>query len=124
MAKQKILVVDDNSFMRKLLETRLKANNYQPILADGAEEALEKIQHEKPDLILLDVGMPGMNGFQFAKKIRDDVSTKSIPIIFVTARGQVEEIVEAIRDLGAAAYIIKPFTPEALLDGIKKALDS
>jgi CheY-like chemotaxis protein len=124
MAKQKILVVDDNSFMRKLLETRLKANNYQPILADGAEEALEKIQHEKPDLILLDVSMPGMNGFQFAKKIRDDVSTKSIPIIFVTARGQVEEIVEAIRDLGAAAYIIKPFTPEALLDGIKKALDS
>jgi len=124
MAKQKILVVDDNGFMRKLLETRLKANNYQPILAEGAEEALEKIQHEKPDLILLDVGMPGMNGFQFAKKIRDDVSTKSIPIIFVTARGQVEEIVEAIRDLGAAAYIIKPFTPEALLDGIKKALDS
>lgn len=123
MAKAKILVVDDNSYMRKLLESRLKANNYQVILAEDGKEAFSKAESEKPDLVLLDVSIPKMDGFQIAEKLKAQASTSSIPIIFVTARGQEEEIFKATQELGAAAYIIKPFRSEILLDAIKKALD-
>lgn len=123
MAKAKILVVDDSGYMRKLLESRLKANNYQVVLAEDGKEALSKTESEKPDLVLLDLSMPKMDGFQIAEKLRSHASTRSIPIIFVTARGQEEEIFKAIKELSAAAYIIKPFKSEILLDEIKKALE-
>jgi len=123
MDKAKILVVDDSGYMRKLLESRLKANNYQVILAEDGKEALSKTESEKPDLVLLDLSMPKMDGFQIAEKLRSHASTRSIPIIFVTARGQEEEIFKATKELDAAAYIIKPFRSEILLDEIKKALE-
>ena len=123
MDKAKILVVDDSGYMRKLLESRLKANNYQVILAEDGKEAFSKAESEKPDLVLLDVSMPQIDGFQTAEKLRSHASTRSIPIIFVTARGQQEEIFKATKELNAAAYIIKPFRSEILLDEIKKALE-
>jgi CheY-like chemotaxis protein len=123
MAKAKILVIDDNSYMRKLLESRLKANDYQVVLAEDGKEAINKAQLEKPDLVLMDITMPKMDGFQTAEKLKAHASTRSIPIIFVTARGQEEEIFKATKELGAAAYIIKPFRSEILLNEIKKALD-
>lgn len=123
MDKAKILVVDDSGYMRKLLESRLKANNYQVILAEDGKEAFSKAESEKPDLVLLDLTMPKMDGFQIAEKLRSYASTRSIPIIFVTARGQQEEIFKATKELNAAAYIIKPFRSEILLDEIKKALE-
>jgi DNA-binding response OmpR family regulator len=123
MAKAKILVIDDNSYMRKLLESRLKANDYQVVLAEDGKEAFSKAESEEPDLVLLDITMPKMDGFQIAEKLKNHASTRSIPIIFVTARGQEEEIFKATKELGAAAYIIKPFRSEILLNEIKKALD-
>jgi DNA-binding response OmpR family regulator len=123
MAEAKILVIDDNSYMRKLLESRLKANNYKVITVGDGKTALEKAQSEMPDLILLDINMPGMDGFEIGTKLRDNVKTISIPIIFVTARGQEEDIFKATNDLDAASYIIKPFKSEILLSEIKKALE-
>ena len=121
MVKIKILVIEDNPFMSKLLESRLKANDYEVIVAFDGKSALEKVQVVKPDLILLDVNMPGMDGFQVASKLKKNDRTKAIPLIFVTARGDKQDIIEGIA-LGAVTYIIKPFTPEHLLNEIKQAL--
>ena len=121
MVKIKILVIEDNPFMSKLLESRLKANDYEVIVAFDGKSALEKVQVVKPDLILLDVNMPGMDGFQVASKLKKNDRTKAIPLIFVTARGDKRDIIEGIA-IGAVTYIIKPFTPEHLLNEIKQAL--
>ena len=121
MAQAKILVIDDNSYMRKLLESRLKANNFEVLLAENAKEALDKAQNHTPDLILLDISMPKVDGFQIGEKLKDNDKTRPIPIIFVTARGQEEEILKATK-IGAVSYVIKPFKPEFLLGEIKKAL--
>ena len=121
MVKIKILVIEDNPFMSKLLESRLKANDYEVIVAFDGKSALEKVQVAKPDLILLDVNMPGMDGFEVASKLKKNDHTKAIPLIFVTARGDKRDIIEGIA-IGAVTYIIKPFTPEHLLNEIKQAL--
>jgi len=122
MPEAKILVVEDNSFMLQLLESRLKANNYEVITAANGLEGLDKARKENPDLILLDISMPDLDGFETAAKLKDSSETRSIPIIFVTAKGEEEDIFKAITELGSEFYIIKPFKPEVLLDGIKKAL--
>jgi len=122
MPEAKILVIEDNPFMRQLLVSRLKANDYGVITATNGQDGLIKAQKENPDLILLDINMPNMDGFETATKLKNSVETKSIPIIFVTARGEDKDIFKAITELSSESYIIKPFRPEVLLDGIKKAL--
>jgi len=120
MAK-KILVVDDEPDMVAMLRMRLEKNGYIVIDADNEEGCLKKASEEKPDLILLDVLLPGMGGFGVCKRLKENAGTKDIPVIMVTAL-----IGESAKKTGiesGAAYLIsKPFDPADLLWEIEDAL--
>ncbi len=120
-AVKKILVVEDNPFMSKLLELRLKANDYEVSSVRSAQRILEKAGEFKPDLVLLDVNIPVIDGFQAAQMLKAHEETKAIALIFVSAEGSQKEMLKAFQ-IGAQAYIIKPFTPERLLKEIANAL--
>ncbi len=119
---KKILVVDDNPFMCKVLESRLSEENYKVIIAYDGVEALDKVQKEKIDLILLDITMPNMDGFEFGAKLKENPAISSIPIIMVTAHAEHSMIVRAATELGIKSYIVKPFKPEQLLNEVRKNL--
>ncbi|MFH1504226.1 MAG: response regulator [Candidatus Omnitrophota bacterium] len=121
MAKQKILVVDDEYQLVDMVQMRLEANNYEVITAYDGKEGLEKARKEKPGLILLDILMPEMDGYQALEKLREDITTKLIPVIMFTAKGQLEDISKAA-GLGIEDYIVKPFDYRVMLEKIKKAL--
>jgi len=123
MPKAKILVIDDQSFICKLINSRLSANDYNVVSALDGIEGLHKAHKEKPDLILLDITMPRLDGFETARRLKSNDETKSIPIIMLTAKGVQSAIAKATNELGAVSYIVKPFRPEVLIDEIQKALD-
>jgi len=122
MAKAKILIVDDNQFICKLIESRLKANDYQVKIALSGEEAFKVIFDDIPDLVLLDITMPGMDGFEFGRKLRSTLATRDVAIIMVTAQSQHSSVVKAMSELNAQGYVVKPFKPEDLLGEIQKVL--
>ncbi len=116
---KKILVVDDKPEVVELVTATLEGEGYQIICAFDGREALEKIGREKPDLVLLDIVMPKMNGFEVLSEVKNDPQTKDIPIIMITAKGQkLDE--DKGRRLGAEDYIIKPFSPSHLLRKIEE----
>jgi len=118
MNKQKhILAVDDEPSMRRLLEISLRQAGYMPISAADSKEALQIIKTQQIDLVLSDLHMPGMNGLELLKKIRND--SDLLPFIMVTAQGEVKTAVEAMK-LGAADYILRPFDLETLEVAIAK----
>jgi len=88
---------------------------------ENGEEALAAIKTEKPDLILLDVMMPVMNGYEVLRRVKEDENLKNIPVVMLTARAQEKDVVKGI-DLGADDYIIKPFHPAELLARVKRIL--
>lgn len=110
--KKKILVVDDEPDVRKMVEVRLKANEYDVVTAADGNEGLERVRADNPDLILLDMMMPGIDGFQFFKLMRRDPQTARIPIMMLTARGAMRDTFET---LGADDFLSKPFESEELL---------
>jgi len=118
---KKILIADDRSEVVELVKVTLEGEGYQTIDASDGREALEKIKREKPDLILLDIIMPRMDGFEVLSKVKKDPKTKDIPIIMLTAKGQKSDQ-EKGEELGATGYIIKPFSPSALLKRIEEIL--
>ena len=115
---KKILVVDDNPNIVKLLEHRLKANKYEVITAYDGEEALERVRQEKPGLILLDAIIPKIDGYKVLSILKADEQYKDIPIVMLTAKGQIKDMKKGL-ELGANSYITKPFDPDVLLDIIK-----
>ncbi|MFH1778310.1 MAG: response regulator [Candidatus Omnitrophota bacterium] len=119
MAK-KILVIDDEPHIVMVLVSRLKANNYEVITADNGEAGIEKAKMEKPDLILLDIMMPDLDGHDVLKRLKQDKETKAIPVMMLTAKKEKEDIVKDIIVGGAIDYIVKPFVPGELLGRIKK----
>ncbi|HAH20773.1 MAG: hypothetical protein A2Y00_02780 [Omnitrophica WOR_2 bacterium GWF2_43_52] len=119
---KKILVVDDEENIRKLIETRLKANQYNVITASNGAEALEKAESEAPDLILLDIMMPELDGLEVLRKLKSKFETSSIPVIMLTGKMDTGTILSA-QDLEAKDYIIKPFEPQELLNLIKKYIE-
>ena len=121
MSKKKILVVDDETQLCDLVKMRLEANHYDVITANNGLGGLEKAKKESPDLILLDILMPSMDGYQTLQRLKEDVQTKSIPVIMLTAKSQVEDVTKAV-DLGALDYIVKPFSPMTFLDKVRKAV--
>ena len=121
MAKR-ILVVDDEPHSVKMVESRLRANGYDVITAGNGAEGLEKARKEAPDLILLDIVMPQMNGHETLSKLKESSETKSIPVIMFTSKGQVDDVERATYG-GAVDYIVKPFDPIMMLNKIKKALE-
>ena len=110
--KKKVMIVDDEFTIRELVALTLEPD-FEIIKAESGEEALEKIKHNNPDLIILDIMMPNMNGYQVCKILREDKNTSNTPIIMLTAKHQVEDVKRAI-ETGADEYITKPFEPDLL----------
>ena len=115
----KILVCDDERHIVRLIQVNLERHGYQVVTAYDGKEGLEKIKAEKPNLVVLDVMMPYMDGFSLATEIRRH--NPSIPIIFLTARSQVEDVVKGF-ELGGNDYLRKPFSMEELIVRIKALL--
>jgi two-component system alkaline phosphatase synthesis response regulator PhoP len=120
--KKKILVVDDVPFVRVLVK-RFLGKNYRVIEAGDGAEAVDMAQDQKPDLILMDIMMPKMDGYTSCYKIKSDPSTKAIPVVMLTAVGY-ELNVKLSKDMGADGYITKPFTSEDLHSAIDTLLTS
>jgi len=118
----RILVADDEIHIRTLLKITLEMVGYEVDVAADGQEALERIEVQIPDLILLDIKMPRLNGWQVCEKLKSDEKTRNIPIIMVTAFGQ-KEAKQRSFDLGADEFISKPFETPALLDTVKKLVE-
>lgn len=117
----KILVVDDEEYIVELLEINLKQHGYETICAYSGMEALEQAHKTRPDLILLDIMMPGMDGLETCRKLREDRELKKIPIIMLSAKSEETDKVIGL-GVGADDYITKPFGIRELLARIKVAL--
>jgi twitching motility two-component system response regulator PilH len=117
MAAKKILVVDDSPTDLHFLENLLTQSGYQVVAAASGEDAITKSKSEHPDLILMDVVMPGINGFQATRTISRDDSTKHIPIIMCTSKNQETDRVWGLRQ-GAKEYVTKPINAQEVLHKI------
>lgn len=119
---KKILVVDDEKdFLRVVNQTLVEAG-YKVITALNGKEALEKVRSEAPDMMILDINMPGIDGYQVCKNIRQDPLYKRLPIIMLTVRKDTKDQVKGM-ELGSDEYMTKPFDPEELLLRVKKIFE-
>ncbi len=118
MPIQKILLVDDSKTELHVLSELLTKKGYQVKTAENGEEAMRRLQEEKPDLILMDVVMPGQNGFQLTRAITRDPDFANVPVIICTSKNQETDRVWGMRQ-GARDYVVKPVNPEELLSKIK-----
>jgi twitching motility two-component system response regulator PilH len=114
MAIQKILIVDDSPTERYFLSDILIKNGFSVSTAENGEEAIQKIKADKPQLILMDIVMPGQNGFQVTRAITRDPDTQDVPVIICTSKGQETDRIWGLRQ-GARDYIVKPVDPQELL---------
>ena len=121
-SKERILVVDDNTDTLELLATILGDDGYAVELAPDGPTALEKAWASLPDLVLLDIMMPGMDGLTVCDRLRFDPRTRDVPIIFLTAKGD-PDAASLASVLDAYAYIHKPFSPEELLAEVRNCLN-
>lgn len=121
MSKRKILVVDDESDYRNLVKIALPKSDYEIIEASNGKKALEEIYKSIPDLILLDLNMPVMDGYAVCRKIRSDTVCRHIPVIMLTVKKTPASQSKGL-DIGADDYIIKPFNSEELHARIKSVL--
>ena len=119
--QHKILIVDDNPTNVELISVQLKPFNYQVQKAYGGEEALEMIRKEPPDLILLDLMMPRLSGYEVCRLLKTDPATRLIPIIIVTALRELDDKIKAI-ELGADDFLMKPFNKLELVTRVKSLL--
>ncbi len=117
----KILIVDDEPPIREVIRFALEAADFQTLEAGHANEAMRQIITENPDLILLDLMLPGRSGVEFARQIKQNPRIRDIPIIMLTAKSQEQDKVKGL-DVGADDYITKPFSPRELLSRIKAVL--
>ena len=118
MPIKSILVVDDSPTDRQHLRDMLSKSGYKVSVAESAEEALAKVKQVKPDLVLMDVVMPGQNGFQATRTLTRDDATKHIPVILCTSKSQETDKVWGMRQ-GARDYVVKPVSPADLLAKIQ-----
>lgn len=120
--KAKVMVVEDDVFVMDIYRTKLAQEGYEVFSASDGKEAMEKMKSNKPDLILLDILMPNMNGMEVLQKMKDSEDLKNIPVILLTNLSQQEEISKGI-NLGANDYLIKShFTPSEVVEKIKNCL--
>ena len=122
MAKEKILVVEDEEAIQELIRYNLNKEGFDRVrLCDSGEEALAQAQEFAPDLILLDLMLPGMDGLSVCRRLRRDARTASIPVIMLTAKSEESDIVTGL-EVGADDYLTKPFSPKVLVARIKSVL--
>ena len=121
MAKQKILAVDDEEDILELLRFNLTQEGFAVVCASSGEGALKSALSNRPDLILLDLMLPGMDGLEVTRRLKSDASTKEIPVIMVTAKGEEADIVTGL-EVGAEDYITKPFSRKVLIARVRAVL--
>jgi diguanylate cyclase (GGDEF)-like protein len=121
MFKKKILIIDDTEMMVKLTTDILKEKGYDVVSASNGVDGIKMVMSEKPDLVLLDVVMPGIDGFEVCKLLRKDESNNLMPIIMLTAQGNEEDKLAGL-ELGADDYITKPFNPRELVSRVRNTL--
>lgn len=121
MSKKQILVVEDEEDILALIHFNLVKNGFRVECAMNGEEGYRKARDLRPDLVLLDLMLPGMNGLEVCKRLREDPGSKDIPVIMLTARGEERDVVKGL-DLGADDYIAKPFSPQVLVARVNAVL--
>ena len=120
---KKILIVDDEEELREIVGKKLRQNQFEAVTAASGEEAIRICQLSPPDLVLLDIAMPGMDGYQTCEKLKRDKQTRDIPVLFLTAKDlDPEGSIERYSALGAIGYLPKPTTFEELLKKIKEII--
>jgi CheY-like chemotaxis protein len=117
----KILVADDERDIRELIGFTLRFAGFDVVLTADGIEAIEKASLEQPDLILLDVRMPKITGYEVCRQLKENPVTSAIPIVFLSAKGQDGEIKQGLAS-GAVEYIVKPFAPDELTNQVKDIL--
>jgi len=119
--KSRILIIEDEEDIRELVRYNLEREGFSVSEAESGEEGLKKTSKKRPDLILLDLMLPGKDGMQVCRELKQNEEARSIPIIMMTARGEESDIVAGL-ELGAEDYIVKPFSPKVLMARVKAAL--
>ena len=121
MSKYKVMVIDDEPDIVKLVKISLEMANFEVIEAFSGKECLVKVQSVVPDLFLLDIMMPEMNGYEVCQKLKLQDKTKNVPVVMLTAKGQKGDAEQGLK-VGADDYIIKPFDPYELGEQIREIL--
>ena len=119
---KKILIVDDDRILRQVLQTSLEQRGYQVVSVDSGKEALRKFSQDVPDIIVSDVSMPEMDGFEFCRQLRSQTSGKLIPFIFLSAKNDLEDRIQG-HTIGADSYLTKPFEMKELLANIEALIE-
>jgi two-component system phosphate regulon response regulator PhoB len=121
MAKERILVVDDEEDILELLRYNLSREGYQVLCAASGEEALRQARSKAPDLVVLDLMLPGLSGLDVARLLKQDAKTASVPVLMLTAKGEESDEVAGL-EVGADDYITKPFSPRVLMARVRAVL--
>jgi DNA-binding response OmpR family regulator len=117
----RILIAEDERDIRELITFTLRFDGHEVIATSNGQEAVEMTLREKPDLVLLDVRMPYMTGYEACKRIKEEESISHIPVVFLSAKGQEAEV-KAGLEVGAVEYIVKPFSPDQLMERVRAIL--
>jgi len=118
---KKVLIIDDEEEVRELFQKKLNASGYVALSSETGEAGLESARKESPDLIILDIRLPGIDGTEVFRILKEDPSTQHIPVIFVTAVDAPRKIVQQF-ERGAENYLLKPVSPKALLGEVEEIL--
>lgn len=121
MTKATILIVDDEEDIRELVELNLSQEGYKVIACETGEQALETVDSKLPDLIILDLMLPGIDGLEVCKKLKSNLKAENIPIVMLTAKGEESDIVTGL-ELGAEDYVTKPFSGKVLVARVRRIL--
>ena len=118
-SSKRILICDDDPVILRLLEVNLELEGYDVLTANHGEEAFEIASRELPDLVILDIMMPRLDGYQTCQKLKAQSSTEQIPVVFLSAKAQASDI-EKGKSFGVSDYLTKPFDPNDLLDVVER----
>lgn len=119
---KKIVIVEDDNFLMELMARKLTVENFEVVSAFNGEEGLKKIKEEKPDFVLLDLILPGINGFEVLEKLKNDKETMGIPVVILSNLGQKDDIEKGFK-LGAEDFLVKAyFTPGEIVEKIRSIL--
>jgi two-component system phosphate regulon response regulator PhoB len=121
VARENILVVEDEEHILELIRYNLAKEGYQVACAGSGEEALEMVRGDLPDLVLLDLLLPGVEGLEVCKRLKSDPKTEQVPVVMVTAKGEEADIVAGL-EIGADDYVTKPFSPRVLIARVRAVL--
>lgn len=122
--KGKILIIDDEPDLLETMRFRLDAAGYEVITAEDGASGLKKAKEDKPDLIIMDVMMPGMDGFSALSKLKQELTTKKIPTLIFSCGKEEEQWAKKSLEMGAAGYVVKPFETDSLLFTVEKFINA